>query len=223
MVDVVRQGWQWLTGSAPRPDRRSTMVLGVGTVTVVVLVLGLSLIGSGPARSALSKQRSAAQPSGLPTLAPTSTMLPDAGGLATTSPSQVAPLPAATTSTKMAKGTAVKTARQGPSRNQAAQAWKAPSDDGLTDATGALVRHSVGNIAGNGPGNGLRASRFLGHSASDQYAMFPHVPFDAFRPGDLNSCNLHGSGVATWRPTWGRNATGGPGRQVHSGWLSKPG
>src|SRR5664280_297222 len=110
MVDVVRQGWQWLTGSAPRPDRRSTMVLGVGTVTVVVLVLGLSLIGSGPARSALSKQRSAAQPSGLPTSAPTSTMLPGAGGLAATSPSQVAPLPAATTSTTRAKGTAAKTA-----------------------------------------------------------------------------------------------------------------
>ena len=122
MAEAVKQGWKWLTGNAPRPDRRSTMVLGVGTATAVVLVLGLSLIASGPTRSALSRQRSAAQPSGSVTLAPTGTTLPGAGSLATTSSRQVAPLPAtttSTTSTTRAKGAAAKTAhsrltRRGP-------------------------------------------------------------------------------------------------------------
>src|SRR5664280_3705794 len=101
------------------------MVLGVGIATAVVLVLGLSLIASGPTRSALSRQRSAAQPSGSVTLAPTGTTLPGAGSLATTSSRQIAPLPAtttsttSTTSTTRAKGAAAKTAhsrltRRGP-------------------------------------------------------------------------------------------------------------
>ena len=152
MAEAVKQGWKWLTGNAPRPDRRSTMVLGVGTATAVVLVLGLSLIASGPTRSALSRQRSAAQPSGSVTLAPTGTTLPGAGSLATTSSRQVAPLPATTTSTTRAKGAAAKTAhshstRRGPKAHRRTKRHRHARHRTMTGRRTPLERSPV-NLSG---------------------------------------------------------------------------
>ena len=119
MVEAVRQGWQWMTGSAPRPDRRSTVMLGVGALILAGLLLGLSMVTSGPATSALPKPRTSAQAPGALASAPNSTAFPGLGSPTTATPSQVASIPATTTTTTGLKITSAKAAHSHSTRKGA--------------------------------------------------------------------------------------------------------
>jgi len=98
LVQAVQQGWKWLVGSAPAPDRRSWTVLGGVAAVLAVVVIGLSLVSGHPTASAPVNAGGGAQATQANPVAPPTTAPP--GQSAATLPAAPKVITPATTTTQ---------------------------------------------------------------------------------------------------------------------------
>lgn len=133
LMEAVQQGWKWLVGGAPAPDRRSWTVLGGVAAVLAVVVIGLSAVSGHPTASAPASavggtQAAQTNPVSPPTTAPggqsaatlpavpkVTTPTTTAKPTTTTTPAKPAvPTQAAASTTKKAPGKKTHSRKKGP-------------------------------------------------------------------------------------------------------------